>query len=158
MAWFDTERFGAVTKRAPLIQPYNPGVTERLGTSSGDFAAATDVGKPVKLSGSACVLCASGDLPYGFIESIEAGTSEGYSIGTVLCRAGHEFLATDEAGTLAVGGLVAAGTAVALGTANGANGPNVIAHTAAAADTARWQVVEVYGTGAGRQCLVRKLF
>jgi hypothetical protein len=157
MPWFSTERFGGV-HRAPRIQPYNPGITERLGNNTGQFSAATDVGKPVKLSGDTVVLCASGDVPYGFIESIEAGTTDGYSIGTVLCLPGHEFLCTDSAGSLAVGGLVKAGTAVALGTANGANGPNVIAHTGVATDTDRWIVMAVYGSGAGRQCLVRKVF
>jgi hypothetical protein len=158
MPWFDTERFGDVTKRAPLIQPYNPGVTERLGNNTGQFAASKDVGKPVKLSGSTCVLCAANDVPYGYIESIEAGTSEGYSIGTVLCRPGHEILATDTAGSLAVGGIVQCGTAVVLGTSNPATGPNVVTRTGLATDTDRWIVVETYGSGAGRQVLIRKAF
>jgi hypothetical protein len=71
------------------------------------------------------VLTGDSEEIYGFIESVEAGTSGGFSIGGVLCDAGHEVLAVDEVGNLAVGDLVISGTPVAFGTAVAALGANV---------------------------------
>jgi hypothetical protein len=126
-----TERFGGVN-RAPRINPYIPGRTERLGTTSDNPRFSTkDIGKPVKLSGDTVVLCADGDLPYGFIEAVNTGTSDGYSIGTVLCDPGHEVLAVDEVGDLAVGDIVKAGTPTALATQTPALGAKVKKYTGA---------------------------
>jgi hypothetical protein len=133
MTWTvdQTERFGGVN-RAPRINPYIPGRTERLGTTSDNPRFSTkDIGKPVKLSGDTCVLCADGDLPYGFIEAVNTGTSDGYSIGTVLCDPGHEVLAVDEVGDLAVGDVVKAGTPTALATQTPTLGANVKKYTGA---------------------------
>ena len=96
-----TERFGGVN-RAPRINPYLPARTEKIGNNTGQ-ASYLDIGKPVKLSGDTVVLCEDGADIYGFIESVEAGTNNGYSIGGVLCDAGLEVLAKDEDGALAVG-------------------------------------------------------
>ena len=174
MTWTvdQTERFGGVA-RAPRINPYLPGRTERLGTTSDNPRFSTkDIGKPVKLSGDTVVLCADGDLPYGFLESCNAGTSDGYSIGTVLCDPGHEVLAVDQVGNLAVGDLVTSGTPTAVGTATPALGANVkklAATTVAATGDAqtitipaapihRWQVLAYYGVqGAGKQVMLRKV-
>lgn len=133
MTWTvdQTERFGGVN-RAPRINPYIPGRTERLGTTSDNPRFSTkDIGKPVKLSGDTCVLCADGDLPYGFIEAVNTGTSDGYSIGTVLCDPGHEVLAVDEVGDLVVGDVVKAGTPTALATQTPTLGANVKKYTGA---------------------------
>lgn len=100
-------------KRQLLIQPYEPDYTENLGDNTGQFAA-EDIGKAVKLSGDTMVLCASGDPIEGFVQSVEPGTVDGHSIGSVRKR-GRQY-AIDEAGSLAVGDLVEAGTAGTLGT------------------------------------------
>ena len=158
-----TERFGGVN-RAPRINPYIPARTEKIGTNAGQ-ASYLDIGKPVKLSGDTVVLCASGDEIYGFIESVEAGTNQGFSIGGVLCDPGLEALATDEVGDLAVGDLVVAGTAVAFGAANPTTGANVIGYVPTVDSNGvnsvlahRWQVLAYYGVqGRGRQVMVRKV-
>lgn len=125
------ERFGGV-HRAPRINPYLPARTERLGaTTDNPKFSLRDVGKPVKLSGDTCVLCADTNEIYGFIESVNVGTDSGYAIGGVLSDPGLEFLAVDEVGDLVVGDLVVAGTPVAIGTALPAKGPNVKKRTGA---------------------------
>ncbi|NCC41257.1 MAG: hypothetical protein EOM21_17855 [Gammaproteobacteria bacterium] len=127
------ERFGSV-HRAPRINPYLPARTERLGaTSDNPKFSLKDIGKPVKLSGDTCVLATDGDEIYGFIESVNAGTNDGYAIGGVICDPGLEALAVDEVGNLAVGDLVVAGTPVAIGTAIAAKGANVKKRTGAVA-------------------------
>lgn len=118
------EAFGG-TNRVLLINPYIPARTELIGNTTKQ-ASSKDVGKPVKLSGDAVVLATYGDPIYGFIESMEAGSKNGYSIGGVLCDRGCEAYATDEAGTLAVGDLVVAGTVIAFGTQTPAKGANVV--------------------------------
>ena len=119
------ERFGSV-HRAPRINPYLPARTERLGaTTDNPKMSPREMGKPVKLSGDTCVLCADGDEIYGFVESVNAGTNDGYAIGGVICDPGLEALAVDEVGNLAVGDLVVAGTPVPIGTALPAKGANV---------------------------------
>ena len=158
-----TERFGGVN-RAPRINPYIPARTEKIGTNAGQ-ASYLDIGKPVKLSGDTVVLCASGDEIYGFIESVEAGTNQGFSIGGVLCDPGLEALATDEVGDLAVGDFVVAGTATAMGTATPTLGANVIKFAPVVNSlgvnevlAGRWQVLAYYGVqGAGRQVMLRKM-
>lgn len=135
MSWTinSLERFGGV-HRAPRINPYLPARTERLGaTTDNPKFSLKDIGKPVKLSGDTCVLCADTNEIYGFIESLNAGTDSGYAIGGVLSDPGLEFLAVDEVGDLAVGDLVVAGTPVAIGTALPAKGPNVKKRTGAVA-------------------------
>lgn len=129
------ERFGGV-HRAPRINPYLPGRTERLGPivdldNPTTLFSAKDIGKPVKLSGDTCVLCVDGDLPYGFIEAVNVSTSSGYAIGTVLSDPGHEILAVDEVGDLAVGDVVKAGTITALGVQTPALGAKVKKYTGA---------------------------
>lgn len=135
-----------------LTTPYLPDRTELIGNDTGQ-ASAIDIGKAVKLSGNAVVAAASGNDIYGFISSVEAGTSGGYSVGAVACDVGREAIAIDEAGGLAVGDLVVAGTAVALGTAGGGN---VISGSPA---IHKWQVIGIEGAAstAGEQILLRKV-
>ncbi len=160
-----TERFGGVS-RAPRINPYVPARTE-LFTAGGGGAKVSylDIGKPVKLAGNYCTLAVSGEQIYGFIESVEAGTSDGYAVGGVQADAGLEILAVDEAGTLAVGDFVVAGTATALGTQTPTLGANVIAYAPEVDSNGvnsvlagRWQVLAYYGTqGAGKQVMLRRV-
>jgi hypothetical protein len=139
------EAFGGYM-RVPRINPYLPARVEYLGNNTGQFSS-KDIGKPVKLAGETTALCASGDEIYGFVESVEVGTSNGYSYGGVLADVGHEVIAKDEAGTLVVGNLVVAGTATALGTVTPAGGYNVLVAAGTEAGLHRWQVVAKYTTG-----------
>jgi hypothetical protein len=146
--------------RVQTIDPYRPGRTELIGTSSGD-ASSVDVGKAVKLSGAGVVLATDGDEIYGFVESVNAGTSNGYSVGTVLCDSGNEMYATDAgvgtSSALTVGDLAVASTQTALGTAiAAATGTPVKVAAGSEAGKHQWQVVAVYTTPAGG-VLLRKL-
>ncbi len=147
MAYHSTRNF-----RQQTISPYVPDRVERIGDDTGQ-ASYVDIGKPVKLSDDGVVVCADGNEIYGFITSVNAGTSGGYSVGAVACDAGREIIAVDEAGGLAVGGLVVAGTPVALGTAGVGNVKT------GSPTTHKWQVVglEVNPSTAGKQVLLRKL-
>ncbi|WP_299313719.1 hypothetical protein [uncultured Halomonas sp.] len=117
------EAFGGYL-RVPRINPYLPARVEFIGNNTGQ-ASSKDIGKPVKLAGETTALCASGDEIFGFIESVEVGTNNGYSYGGVLSDIGHEVIAKDEVGNLAVGDLVVAGTPIALGTQTPKGGYNV---------------------------------
>lgn len=160
-----TERFGGVS-RAPRINPYIPARTE-LFTAGGGGAKVSylDIGKPVKLAGNYCTLAVSGEQIYGFIESVEAGTSGGYAVGGVLADCGLDVLAVDEVGNLAVGDFVEAGTATALGTVTPTLGANVIKFAPVVNSlgvneilVGRWQVLAYYGSqGAGRQVMLRRV-
>ena len=160
-----TERFGGVS-RAPRINPYIPARTE-LFTAGGGGAKVSylDIGKPVVLNGNYCTLATSGQQIYGFIESVEAGTSSGYAVGGVLADPGLEVLAVDEVGNLAVGDLVVAGTPTALGTATPTLGAKVILFSPDVSSDGedeiligRWQVLAYYGVqGAGKQVMLRRV-
>jgi hypothetical protein len=141
--------------RQVTISPYVPDRVEKIGNDTGQ-ASYLDIGKPVKLSGDAVVLCADGDEIYGFIASVNAGTYMGYSVGGVVCDSGREMIAVDEDGGLAVGDLVVASTAVAFGTAGG---PNVKVAAGTEDGIDRWRVIglEVSPSTIGKQVLLRKL-
>jgi len=139
--------------RVMEIDPYRPARTELIGNNTGQ-ASSKDVGKPVKLSGEGVVLCASGDEIYGVIESVNAGTHSGYSVGGVLSASGNQAYATDEGQNLAVGDLVVAGTATAFGTAVAASGPNVLKAAGTEDGIHRWIVVAVYSDD---RVLIRKI-
>ena len=147
--------FYGTMQRVAVVNPYTPARTELIGNNTGQ-ASTNDIGKPVKLSGDTVVLCAAGDEIYGFIESVEPGTTGGYSHGGVLCDAGQEVYVTDEDGDLVVGDLVVAGTAVAFGTANPATGANVDKAAGTEDGINRWMVVAVYSSPAGG-ALIRKI-
>jgi len=100
------------TKRAVLIQPYRPDVTENLGDSTGEFND-QDIGKGLVYNGDFMDPAASTNEIVGFVTSVEPYTKDGHSIGSV--RKEGRVEAIDEAGTLAVGDLVVAGTAGTLG-------------------------------------------
>ena len=150
------EAFGG-THRVLVINPYTPARSELVGNNTGQ-ANSNDVGKPVKLSGATTALCADGDEMYGFIESVNAGTKNGYSIAGVLCDAGCEVYATDEVGNMAVGDLAVAGTPIAFKIAPGVTGANVKKAAGTEAGLHRWQVMAKYTAGkyAG-SVLLRKL-
>ena len=146
--------------RVMEIDPYRPARTELIGTSSGD-ASSTDVGKAVKLSGEGVVLATDGDEIYGFIESVNAGTHNGYSVGGVLCDVGSQAYATDAgvgtSSALSVGDLAVASTQTALGTAIAAStGTPVKVAAGSEAGKHKWQVVAVYTSPAGG-VLLRKI-
>lgn len=143
--------------REKTINPYVPDRVYSLGDNSGQFSD-QDIGKAVKYgTDSAMVLCASGDDIVGFVAAVEPGTMDGYSIGAVTMDIGCEEYAADEAGSLSVGDVVTAGTAGTLGTADTDFLQNVLVDAAVAYTGHHWQVVEVYGTGAGRKVLLRKV-
>jgi hypothetical protein len=100
-------------------------ITSRLGagTGAGNNVDDKEVGKAVKLAGdSRYDLATVGDPIEGFITSCEAGTLDGYTIGTVQVGGRKEVLAdglqaTPGTGALVVGDYVLSSTAVAKGTA-----------------------------------------
>ena len=161
-----TERFGG-SYRAPRINPYLPARTEMLDGNGSTFSY-KDIGKPVVLYNDKVRAATSGDEIYGFIESVEAATQGGYGVGGVLSDPGHEVLAVDAVGDLAVGDLVVAGTATAIGTQTPALGANVIkATTEFSVDSStdvpivpvfKWMVLAYYGVqGAGKQVMLRRI-
>jgi len=142
-------------KKALRIDPYVPDRTESLGDNTGQFSD-KDLGKAVKQNaGGYLELCASGDEIYGFVASVEPYTKDGHSIGSVNCDVNRQAYATDEAGGLAYGDRVTAGTPTALGT-NIPNGSNVII-AAAATPIHTWIVIETYGGAAGDKVLLQKV-
>src|SRR3954468_22856311 len=96
-------------------------ITSRLGagTGAGNNVDDKEVGKAVKLAGdSRYDLATVGDPIEGFIVSCEAGTLDGYTIGTVQVGGRKEVLAdglqaTPGTGALVVGDYVLSSTAVA---------------------------------------------
>ena len=143
----------AAVKRQILIQPYKPDYTESLGDATGQFDD-QDIGKAVKYSGDACILCADGNGIIGFISSVEPGTKNGYSVGAVNRDGRVEVL--DEDGSLAVGGFVEAGTPGTLGTLAK---QNVIAATTPTAPF--WMIVAIAVAGtsgaAGSTILIERV-
>ena len=136
------------TKRALTIQPYMPDDTENLGDNTGQFAS-NDIGKAVVYNGDQMDQAADTDEIVGFVQSVEPGTKDGHSLGSVRKR-GRAY-ALDEAGTLAVGNPVVAGTPGTLGTSALAN---VNVGTPA---TFKWIVIAALGTGAGRKVLLERV-
>ena len=141
------------TKRQLLIQPYDPDETENLGDNTGQFSS-NDIGKAVVYNGDQMDQAASGNPIVGFIQSVEPGTQDGHSQGSV--RKTGRVKALDEAGTLTVGDVVVAGTAGTLGTLALAN---VVVEPTPGTSAGRfpWMVIAVYGTGAGRECLLQRI-
>jgi hypothetical protein len=135
------------TKRAVLIQPYRPDVTENLGDNTGQYND-QDIGKGVKYSGDAMVAVADGDEIVGFVTAVEPGTKDGFSIGAV--RKEGRVQALDTVGNLAVGALVVASTAGTLGTYAL---QQVKTGTPA---TYKWIVVTA-ATGAGGVCVLERV-
>lgn len=149
-----TELYGGVN-RVLRIQPYLPARVERLGNDTGQ-ANSNDIGKSVVLSGDTVTLAADGNNIYGFVQSVEVGTQDGYSIAGVLCDPGQEVYAADAAGNLAVGNfVVSSGAATAFKTAL-TNGLQPVKSGSASAGYS-WMVMAVYGSGAGRKVLLRKV-
>lgn len=101
-----------------------PVKTARLGASgSSNRYSDKEVGKAVKQTAeSQFVLCAAGDPIEGFVDSVNVGVYDDYSIGGVVST-GYKAVvfdgleATPGTGTIAVGDYVVAGTMVAKDTA-----------------------------------------
>lgn len=137
-------------KRQQLIQPYKPDTTENLGNTTGQYSD-NDIGKAMKYSGDTVVLCADGDEILGFVQSVEPGTKDGHSIGSI--RKEGRVWALDEAGTLAVGNIVVAGTAGTLDT----SALNNVKVAAIPGDVIhKWEVIRA-GSGAGTNVLLEKV-
>jgi hypothetical protein len=158
MSWsVNTSEMYGGANRALRINPYLPARVERLGNDTHQ-ANSNDINKSVKLSGDTVVLCGNGEDIFGFVESVEVASQDGYSIAGVLCDPGHEAYAADSAGNLAVGNVVvSSGAAVAHKTPL-TNGLQPVANKGAAALAGHaWMVMAVYGAGAGRKVLLRKV-
>lgn len=140
-------------QRQMLIQPYIPDYTENLGDNTGQFND-QDIGKAVVYNGDQMDPAALNDEIDGFVMSVEPGTADGHSIGSV--RKKGRVWAVDEAGTLAVGDRVQAGTAGALGTLAAQN-VVVLNLTTYPEPVSNWRVVRVDAGGAGRQVLLECL-
>lgn len=136
-----------VAKRQLLIDPYRPDDTENLGDNTGQYND-QDAAKGVKYSGDAMVACADGDEIVGFVTSVNPGTKDGYSVGGV--KKWGRVEAKDEAGTLAVGNEVVAGTAGTLGTYALQN-----VKVAAGAIKYTWVVIRAAGVAGGTVLLER---
>ena len=114
-------------------------ITAKIATEIDD----NDINKPVKLSASDLVdLCSDGDQIYGFIDSIDQRTEDGYQIITVQIG-GRKMVTLD--GASAVGTLVEAAANTAAKTALGANWGLVSTHTAVVGTDKRWKIIR--GTG-----------
>ena len=144
-------------KKQLRVEPYVPDRTESLGDNTGQYADA-DIGKALKMNaGGYLELCADGDEIYGFATAVEPYTKDGHSIGSVCCDVNRQMYAVDEAGGLALGANVVAGTPTALGTAL-TNGQNVkVRAVPAVGDIHKWIVVETYGGTAGDKVLLQKV-
>lgn len=138
--------------RGLLVSEYDQRDTEMLGDNTDQFSIA-DKNKAVVYAGVQMDLATSGEEIAGFVETIEAATSDGHTVGTVK-KTGRirATIGSGEAGTLAVGGLVVADTQVALGTAGEAQ---VIGGTPS---TFKWMIVWLYGDGtAGTEVIIERV-
>lgn len=107
-------------KRSLLVDTQMLGiVTDTLGTASGDFASATDVGKGVKLGAAAYVEVAKADQIEGIVSSVEPGTRNGgFNWGGVQTKGRAEaVIGASQTPAAAIGDYVINDTPVALGTA-----------------------------------------
>jgi len=117
--------------------------TEALGDNTGQFSSG-DVGMAVKLSANSYVPCILDDEIGGFVQSVNASTSGGYSVGAVkkshrvAAKVGSLVLATN----LAVGKLVVADAQPAFGAGDGYARVKEGTPT-----THKWQVVAVETDG-----------
>lgn len=141
------------TKRQMLIQPYLPDYTENLGGNTGEFND-QDIGKALVYNGDQMDQAAINDEIVGFVMSVEPATVDGHSVGSV--RKKGRVWAIDEAGTLAVGDRVQAGTAGTLGTLANAN-VVVLNTTTYPEPSTSWTVVRVDAGAAGRTVLLESL-
>jgi len=89
------------------------------GTTTGDFASATDVGKGVKLAANSYVELTAGDEIEGIVTSVDPHVkSGGYSWGGVQTTGrAIAIVGANQTSTIAVGGYVCSDTPVAVGTA-----------------------------------------
>lgn len=146
------------------VLPSTAAVTSRLGAVSVNYSD-LDIGKFVKvIAESAHGLCAAGDRIEGYITSVEAATSAGFSVGGVQ-QWDSKFVtcdglqATPGTGVIAVGEYVVCGTVVARGTAL-TEPARVCKATSQALALFMWRVVSLgtAGTGAvGTAALIERV-
>jgi len=145
--------------RALFITPTVPmaaAKTVRLGAGNSPAQNLTDleVGKIVRLvAESRYDLATVGQEIEGFINSIDGGTSGGFTIGGIYSEGRAYVLAdglqaTPGTGVLAIGSVVVAGTVTALGTAL-ASFPRVCVATTPANVVHKWRVVSLGAAGTG---------
>lgn len=140
-----------------IVSPYRPDRTYSLGNNTGQFSDA-DIGKAVKINtGGYLELCTAQDEIFGIVTSVEPYTKDGHSIGSVACDSGAQAYATDTDGDLTRGANVVGDDQTALGTADTYGAKIQPRATPAVGDMHLWFVVEIYGTGAGRKCLIQKV-
>lgn len=153
MATYDESKAGY--HRTMEIDPYRPARTELIGDDTKQ-ASSKDVGKAVALDGAGVDLCADGAEIFGIIESTNAGTSNGYSVGAVLSASGNQAYATATGAAIVVGDLVVAAAQPAYGTPVAATGTPVKKAAGSEPGVHRWVVVATYTTPANG-LLIRKL-
>lgn len=102
------------------VLPSTASITVKLGAQGAPYKD-TEIGKFVKIGtlDSQHVLCAVGDFIDGYITSVEAATSDGFSIGGIQ-RDDYKYVVFDGSqaagtGAITLGQYVVAGTPVALG-------------------------------------------
>jgi len=149
-----------VGKRKLPVQLPQEAVQDFMAVGSA-VKSTSDRGKPLKFAGSDMEICADGDEIVGFVEGVELPNDSGrIPIG---CRDRGTVFALDEAGTLAVGALVVAGTQTPAGThplgtgASQLGGADSAGRVKAGTPTTHlWVVWEIYGTGVDRPVLLRR--
>jgi hypothetical protein len=139
------------------------GITEkaiavRFGAGSGtanQWAAGTELNKAVKLAAeSRYDLCVAGNEIEGFVVSVEDGTSNGFSVGSVVSE-GTAYVvadglqATPGTGVIAIGDYVVAGTVTAKGTALTSFAKVCKATAAGNTLNFKWRVVSLGTVGTG---------
>lgn len=136
----------AKVKLAPTVSDLSDYITVKLGTdtvANNGHLADADIGKPVKLVGADRYgLCADGDVPEGFLISVNPDTDGGYAYGTVQTGG---MVKVELDGAVTLGALVGAAAPAAARTAETNGLGKVSVHTGLATDKARWQLVS--GTG-----------
>jgi len=133
-------------KLMPTVSELNGIVPARLGTNTvanAGHLTDADIGKPLKLvAADRYGLCADGDVPEGWLVSVNPDTDNGYAYGSV--QTGN-MVQVELDGAVTIGALVAAAAPAAARTAEDNGLGKVSAHTGTATDKARWQLVS--GTG-----------
>lgn len=139
-------------KTGPLVGEGRYNETWLISSSVDD----NDVGKPVKVSTATdnlVELCSDGDQIYGFIESVETGTTDGYVKITVKA-AGRVWVETS--GTVVRGGMVEAAANTAAGVAKAGDYGLVSAHTVATGTEKMWKVISGATLTDGNTILISK--
>jgi hypothetical protein len=113
-----------------------------------------DIGKPVKISGTDNVaLCSATDTIYGFINSVEVGTTGGKIVVGVVVSGRVRVILT---GVVAIGAVVEAAANTAAGVVKAGAWGLIQTHTPAATDQKKWILISGAGT-AGTEGVIESL-